>query len=65
MSRVEAYRPQALIYARVLSQISAMPVARVVFLFIRPGVEKVLKVDEAFLMMGRRLLETGARRPVP
>jgi ATP-dependent exoDNAse (exonuclease V) beta subunit len=64
-ARLEAYRPQALIYARALSQVAGIPVARVVFLFIRPGAERVLAVDEAFLMMGRRLLETGSSQTTP
>jgi hypothetical protein len=59
-ARMDAYEPQALIYARALAQVTGLPVTRVVFFFIRPGVEKAVKVDEAFLARGRRLLETGA-----
>ncbi len=59
-SRMEAYQPQALIYARALHQIAGLPVSRVVFFFIRRGVERAVKVDETFLAMGRRLLETGS-----
>jgi ATP-dependent exoDNAse (exonuclease V) beta subunit len=59
-SRMEAYQPQALIYARALHQIAGLPVSRVVFFFIRPGVERATKVDETFLAMGRVLLETGS-----
>jgi len=58
-ARVAAYEPQALIYARALSQVTGLSVARVVFFFIRPGVERTLPVDEGFLARGRRLLETG------
>ena len=58
-ARTAAYEPQAMIYARALSQVAKQPVTRVVLVFIRPGVERALKVDEAFLTRGRRLLETG------
>ncbi len=62
-ARVEAYRPQALVYGRALAQVSRVPVSRVVFFFIRAGVEKVLKVDDAFQAQARRLLETGTLQP--
>ena len=64
-SRVEVYLPQAMVYALALSQVTGVSVRRVVFLFVRPGVEKTLKVDEAFLAAGRRLLETGSIREIP
>jgi ATP-dependent exoDNAse (exonuclease V) beta subunit len=66
-SRVAAYEAQALIYARAMTQVTGLPVDRVVFLFIRPGVEKTVKVDDPFLQRARRLLETGtlAARPMP
>jgi len=60
-ARMSAYEPQAMIYARSLSQIARLPVRQVVFFFVRPGVERSIPVDEAFLARGRRLLETGAR----
>ncbi len=59
-ARVEVYRPQASIYACSLSRIAGLPVTRVVLYFIRPDVERSLKVDESFLEQGRRLLETGS-----
>jgi len=58
-ARVAAYEPQALIYARALSQITGLTVNRVVFHFIRPGLERTIKVDEGFLARGRQLLEAG------
>jgi len=56
-ARAALYEPQALIYARSLSQISGLKVHRVVFFFIRPGVERSIRVDEAFLARGRQMLE--------
>ncbi|HKY31455.1 MAG TPA: UvrD-helicase domain-containing protein [Candidatus Polarisedimenticolia bacterium] len=56
-ARAETYRPQAMVYARALGQVAGLPVSRVVLLFLRPGVERVLKVDETFLRQARRLLE--------
>lgn len=58
-ARVEVYLPQTMVYARAMSQVAGVSVRRVVLLFVRPGVERTLKVDEAFLAAGRRLLETG------
>lgn len=62
-ARVASYRPQALAYARALTDISRLRVARVVFHFVRPGVASALKVDEGFLAAGRRLLESGIPDP--
>ncbi|MGH9868952.1 MAG: PD-(D/E)XK nuclease family protein, partial [Candidatus Polarisedimenticolia bacterium] len=62
-ARAEIHRPQALIYARALSQITGMTVSRVVLLFVRPDVERVFKVDENFLREGRLLIESGTPQP--
>jgi ATP-dependent exoDNAse (exonuclease V) beta subunit len=59
-ARAETYRPQALVYARALAQITRLPVSRVVMLFVRADEERVFRVDENFLRQGRLLLESGA-----
>ena len=59
-ARMEAYRPQALLYARALHQVTELPIRRVVLHFIRPGTQRAFKVDEAFLSAGRTLLERGS-----
>ena len=59
-ARVEVYRPQALAYAAALTQATGLAVNKVVFFFLRPGVERALKSDERFLSQGRALLESGS-----
>jgi hypothetical protein len=56
---MEVYRPQALLYARALHMITELPIRRVILHFVRPGVQRAFKVDEAFLSAGRALLERG------
>ena len=58
-ARMEAYRPQALLYARALHLVTELPIRRVILHFIRPGTQRTFKVDEAFLSAGRTLLERG------
>ena len=61
-ARMEVYRPQALLYARALHMITELPIRRVVLQFVRPGAQRVFKVDEMFLNEGRALLERGAMK---
>jgi ATP-dependent exoDNAse (exonuclease V) beta subunit len=59
-ARTELYRPQALVYARALAQITRLAVSRVVLLFVRADQERTFRVDENFLRQGLILLESGA-----
>ena len=58
--RAREYRNQALIYGWAAGRAAAMPVREVIFLFARPGIERSMPVDAAFLAEAEDLLRRAA-----
>jgi ATP-dependent exoDNAse (exonuclease V) beta subunit len=63
-SRAEAYRPQAAAYALAASELGIGPLARVVFLFVRPGVACDAGDPDSLAAEGRRLVTAAAEGPL-
>ena len=55
-ARLESYRPQGAAYAWALDRLGISPVIRVVFYFVRPGVEMSLEAGPALLAEGEKLI---------
>jgi ATP-dependent helicase/nuclease subunit A len=64
-ARLEAYRPQGAAYAWALDRLGISPVKRVVFYFVRPGVEMSIEAGPDLLSEGERLVTAAVTASLP